>query len=79
MKERKNMSALGRGILSLLAALLCSLMLSSCVKYFPREEQTSETESTLQGSEEVPTQDGSEAVGEGGIPNLPQDDATKRY
>lgn len=74
MKGRKNMTASGRCLLLLLAGLLCLLLLSACVKYFPREEQSSEQPSMESTATEECT-----SAPEEEIPNLPSDDATKRY
>jgi hypothetical protein len=79
MNRQENRRASLRIFLSLVAALLSVLMLSSCIKYFPREEQTSATESTTHRDEVTTERITEQTTAVGDIPNLPQDDATKRY
>lgn len=63
-----------KGMLLLLLGVLCLWMLSACVKYFPREEQT-----FAQTSEQSAETGALTAAEEEGFPNLPSADATKRY
>ena len=79
MNRHRNTSASLRIWLSLLAALLSLLLLSSCIKYFPREEQTSASEGTTHSDEVTTERITEQTTAVGDIPNLPQDDATKRY
>ena len=75
--SKKNASF--RWLLYAFALMLCLIFLTSCVKYLPRWEQTT-AESTAQGSEGLTSHDEKSDTAEtGAIPNLPQDDATKRY
>lgn len=79
MNRCENKGASVRVLPFLFAALLSVLMLSSCIKYFPREEQTSALESSTQKSEVTTERNTEQTTAVGDIPNLPQDDATKRY
>ncbi len=64
-----------KGIMLLtVAGFICLWMLSSCVHYVPREEQSSETNGA-----EAPVTDEYTAAEEEAFPNLPSADATKRY
>lgn len=65
-----------RGMLFLLAGLLCVGALSACVKYFPRDEEQS---SAQNGTESTVTDAPAATAEEETIPNLPSADATKRY
>ena len=79
MNRKENRRASVSIVLSLVAALLSVLMLSSCIKYFPREEQTSASEGTTHSDEVTTERKAEQTTPVGDIPNLPQDDATKRY